>query len=114
MLKGIKNIVSKELKELLRDPRILVGMIIVPLIMFPLLGLVIQTSMESAERRLQTITVGVADFDKGEWSRNLTRYLSSSPNMIVVDITATNLNEAVAQLQADPNATDLIVIPEGF
>ena len=114
MLKGIKNIVSKELKELLRDPRILVGMIIVPLIMFPLLGLVIQTSMESAERRLQTITVGVADFDKGEWSRNLTRYLSSSPNIIVVDITATNLNKAVAQLQADPNATDLIVIPEGF
>ncbi len=114
MLKGIRNIVSKELKELLRDPRILVGMIIVPLVMFPLLGLVIQTSMESAERRLETITVCVADFDKGEWSRNLTRYLSSSPNIILVDITATNLTEAVAHLKANSNATDLIVIPEGF
>jgi len=114
LLKGLGNVVSKELKELLRDPKILIGMIILPLIMFPLLGTVIGISIESTEQRLQTITVGVADFDQDEWSKNLTRYLSSIPNVIIINIAATNLNEAVAQLQTNPNATDLIVIPEGF
>ena len=114
MLKGIRNVVLKELKELLRDPKILIGMIILPLVMFPLLGMVIGTSIESTEQSLQTITVGIADLDQGEWSKNLTRYLSSIPNVVIMKITATNLNEAVAQLQTNPKATDLIVIPEGF
>jgi len=114
LLKGIRNVVSKELKELLRDPKILIGMIILPLVMFPLLGMVIGTSIESTEQSLQTITVGIADFDRGEWSKNLTRYLSSIRNVVIINITATNLNEAVAQLQTNPKATDLIVIPEGF
>jgi len=114
LLKGIGNVVSKELKELLRDPKILIGMIILPLLMFPLLGMVIGISIESAEQRLQTITVGIVDFDHGEWSKNLTRYLSSIPNIVIVNITTADLNEAVAQLQTNPNATDLIVIPVGF
>ena len=38
MLRDLKAIVSKEVKELVRDPRILLGMIIVPVIMFPIMG----------------------------------------------------------------------------
>ena len=60
MLKGIRNVVLKELKELLRDPKILIGMIIMPLVMFPLLGMVIGTSIESTGQSLQTITLGIA------------------------------------------------------
>jgi len=114
LLKGIRNVVLKELKELLRDPKILIGMIIMPLVMFPLLGMVIGTSIESTGQSLQTITLGIADFDQGEWSKNLTRYLSSFPNIVIMEITSTNLNEAVAQLQTNPKATELVVIPEGF
>ena len=40
MLKGFTTILVKELKELMRDPKILIGMIVLPLIMFPVLGLV--------------------------------------------------------------------------
>jgi len=114
LLKGLGNVVSKELKELLRDPKILVGMIIMPLVMFPLLGMVIGASIQSAEQSLQTITVGVVDFDQGEWSKNLTKYLSTIPNAVIMNITAANLNDAIVKLQTNPNATDLIVIPEGF
>ena len=46
MLKGFVNILVKELKELVRDPKVLLGMIIVPLIMFPLLGSIMSYSMQ--------------------------------------------------------------------
>ena len=52
MFKGLRIIVVKEVKELARDPKILLSMIIVPLIMFPLMGFAIQTSMD-------TVTIGV-------------------------------------------------------
>ena len=41
MLKGFQTILIKELKELIRDPKILLGMIILPLVMFPVLGAVL-------------------------------------------------------------------------
>ena len=39
-LKASATILVKELKELMRDPKILIGMIVLPLIMFPVLGVV--------------------------------------------------------------------------
>jgi len=48
LLSGLRNIVAKEVKELIRDPRILLGIILVPLLMFPLMGFMIRTSQEAA------------------------------------------------------------------
>ena len=56
MLKDLGNVVVKELKELLRDPKILIGMIVVPLVMFPIMGFVIRGSIESTQQRLKTLT----------------------------------------------------------
>jgi len=39
LLKNLFTIVVKEVKELVRDPKIILPMIIIPLIMFPLMGL---------------------------------------------------------------------------
>ena len=55
MFKDLFNIIVKEVKELVRDPKILLGMIIVPLIMFPLMGFAIQTSMETVEESMREI-----------------------------------------------------------
>ncbi|MCW3980631.1 MAG: hypothetical protein NWF11_04065, partial [Candidatus Bathyarchaeota archaeon] len=71
MLKGLGNVIVKELKELLRDPKILIGMIVVPLVMFPILGFVIRGAMESTEQRIQNLQVGFADFDQDELGQNL-------------------------------------------
>jgi ABC-type Na+ efflux pump permease subunit len=49
LLRGFGSFLLKELKELVRDPKILLGMIIVPLIMFPVLGAVMSLSVESAK-----------------------------------------------------------------
>jgi len=38
LTKHFKAVVLKEIKELVRDPRILLGVILVPLVIFPLMG----------------------------------------------------------------------------
>ena len=113
MLKGLGNVVVKELKELLRDPKILIGMIVVPLVMFPIMGFVIRGAMESTEERLQRLQVGVADFDQDIFAENLTYFLKNVLNLTLVSINASTVDEAVAILQTETNATDLIVIPSG-
>ncbi|MGB9135130.1 MAG: ABC transporter permease [Candidatus Bathyarchaeia archaeon] len=113
MLKGLGNVVIKELKELLRDPKILIGIIIVPLLMFPIMGFVIRGSMESTQQRLQNLQVGLADFDHGEIAENLTRFYEDILNVTIVDINASTLDEAVEVLQTETNATELIVILQG-
>jgi ABC-2 type transport system permease protein len=114
LLKGLGNVVVKELKELLRDPKILIGMIVVPLVMFPILGFVIRGSMESTQQRLQKLQVGVADFDRGMIAKNLTDFLDNLPTVTLVKIDASDIEEAVEILQTQTNATELIVIPSGF
>ncbi len=114
MLKGLGNVVIKELKELLRDPKILIGMIVVPLVMFPILGFVIRGSMESTEERLQKLQVGVLDLDKDVIAQDLKDFLEFFFNVTIIDIDASNISEAIRILQRETNATDLIIIPSGF
>ena len=55
MLKGFTTILLKELKELMRDPKILIGMIVLPLIMFPVLGLVLGYAVDTAQQKLNAL-----------------------------------------------------------
>jgi len=112
LFKGLFNIVVKEVKELVRDPKILLGMIIVPLIMFPLMGFAIQTSMEAAEESMGSISMAVMDFDKGPVAENLTNFLTSL-NVRIVEVDVLNLSEAVNYVE-QTNLTGLIVVPPSF
>lgn len=113
MLSGLGNIVVKEIKELIRDPKILVGMIIIPLIMFPLMGLAIRTSQELAMESVKQIPVAVADFDNATYSRFLVGNLTVFPNLIVMEVDTVNVSDAIRAMES-VNATHLIVIPSGF
>ncbi len=112
MFKGLFNIIVKEVKELVRDPKILLGMIIVPLIMFPLMGFAIQTSMEAAEESMGNISMAVMDLDKGSVTENLTNFLLTL-NVRIVEVDDLNLTEAVDYVEQS-NLTGLIVIPPSF
>ena len=114
MLKGLGNVVMKELKELLRDPKILIGMIVVPLLLLPLMGFVIRGSMESTQQRLQSLQVGLADFDEGVVSSDLASFLEDRFNVTIIPINASlgNVTQAV-QMLLETKATDLIVVPDG-
>lgn len=111
MLRGFGSFLLKELKELIRDPKILLGMIIVPLIMFPVLGAVMSFSVESAKESAGKTAILVLNHDTGENSTQFIAYLNSSLRVYVTN--ASTANDAVPQL-ATYNATELVEIPAGF
>jgi ABC-2 type transport system permease protein len=102
----------KEVKELVRDPTLLLGMIIVPLIIFPLMGFAVQTSMKAAEEGMESISIAVMDLDKGTVAENLTNFLITL-NVTIVKINDLNFTEAVNYVQQS-NLTGLVVIPLNF
>lgn len=112
MLRGFGNFLLKELKELIRDPKILLGMIIVPLIMFPVLGAVMNFSVESAKETAGKTTVLVLNHDKGDNSTQFITYLSHWGLRVFVTNVST-VNDAVKQM-ATYNASDMIEIPADF
>ncbi len=113
MLKGFTTILVKELKELMRDPKILVGMIVLPLIMFPVLGLVFGYAVQSAQEEAQHATLLVVDNDGGNWSQVFVRYVNSSMNVVVVNGSSPQ-NIVDQGLLAQYNSTTFLVIPSGF
>ena len=112
LLKGLLNIIIKEVKELVRDPKILLPMIIIPLVMFPIMGFAIQTSMEAAEGSMQEISVAVMNLDGGSVAENLMINLTQW-NAKIVQINDADLTKAFNYIQGS-NLTGLIVIPSGF
>lgn len=103
--------IVKEVKELVRDKKILIGMIVVPLIMFPLMGFAVRTSMKSAEESVEEISVLVWNQDNGTEAKYLIGNLSKVIPVFEVD--AGSLAEAISYM-SEVNVTELIVIPEGF
>ncbi len=113
MFRGLGKIVIKEVKEMSRDPRILLGMILAPLIIFPLMGLMFSASSEAVQQSIKTMSVGIADFDHGSMAKNLTDFLQLYGNVSLQTIPATNTKEIAVQAQAS-NVSAVIVIPDGF
>jgi ABC-2 type transport system permease protein len=112
LLKGLFNIIIKEVKELVRDPKILLGMIIVPLIMFPLMGFAIQTSVETAKESIGQTSIALMNQDQGPVAESLENYLALF-NFKVTRLDDIPLDQAITQVQ-DSNLTNLVIIPSGF
>lgn len=111
MLKGFGNLLLKELKELIRDPKILLGMIVVPLIMFPVLGGIMSFSMESAKESAGKTVLLVVNRDAGENSSQFIAYLNRS--MRVYSVNVSTIDQAILLL-ASYNATEIAEIPSDF
>ena len=110
MLKGFRNILVKELKELIRDPKILIGIIIVPLIMFPALGAVLGYAQQSAIEKAQETNILVLNNDGGNWSQTLIAYLDANARVAVVNNVTPQ--QAVEQgLLVHYNSTQFVEIP---
>ncbi len=113
MLKGFTTILIKELKELMRDPKILIGMIVLPLIMFPVLGLVMGFAVQTAQTEAQRATLLVVDNDCGNWSQVFVGYLNSTMNVEVLNNTSPQ-SVIDRGLLAQYNSSTFVVIPSGF
>ncbi len=65
------NIIKKEVKEMVRDPRLLLGMIIVPVLIFPLMGSAMSATVESVEQSASNIHIALINQDIGNESARL-------------------------------------------
>lgn len=113
MLKGFGNIVVKELKELARDPKILVGMIVLPLVMFPVLGLVLGYAQQSAIEEARKSTLIILDNDGGNWSQTFIDYVQLIANPTVISNADPQQFVSEGNLQ-QYNSTAFLEIPAGF
>lgn len=104
------TILIKEMKDLLRDPKILLGMVLVPLVMFPAMGLMFRTGIESAEQKTE---MAVIDLDRGEFSGEFIAMLENDPGVIMMKISSEDIQEAITEAES-AGIKILLVIPEGF
>jgi ABC-2 type transport system permease protein len=77
MVRALMRIIRKEVTEMIRDPRLLLGMIIVPMLMFPMMGLAMSASVSSIEDSATSIDLGVVNLDDGARSGELLSLLVS-------------------------------------
>ncbi|MEM2069317.1 MAG: ABC transporter permease [Nitrososphaerota archaeon] len=70
---SLRALIHKELKELLMEKTILVGVILMPLLLFPTIGGILSFTMIETTRTgdIETITLAVNDLDKGTYSKLL-------------------------------------------
>lgn len=108
---SLTALVIKEIKELVRDPKILIGVILMPLIIFPIMGSAISVSQESVRRAIISASFAVYNEDQSPAAYSLIDYLSA--NNTVITISAISLEDALTDLQ-DTNATALLYIRDGY
>jgi len=112
----LRNIVTKELREIVRDPRLLIGMIIVPVLMMPLMGVGIRSAMEATQKELSKMETGLLNQDLAVGSHNYSDRLYTlmiQNNLIVRNSTAQDTNAAVSWALQNDLGT-LVVLPPMF
>lgn len=110
------NIVQKELLEMFRDPRLLLGMVLVPVLIFPVMGVAISSTQQATEEAMKTSGVALYSQDasdgNGTYAAALYSYLEYS-NLTVRNITAADTQRAVQQA-TDDGAIVLVALPANF
>lgn len=98
---------NKEIKETVRNPRFLVFTILLPLILYPIMGFIIVGAMSSASEKVQSGLIAVIDEDKTDASSTLVHFLKSSGMNVV--FSNKNILENIPR-----NILAIIEIPSGF
>lgn len=112
MIKGLKAITSKEIKELVRDPRIILGVTVAPLVMFLIMGYAMQGIFTQVEKSIEQIEIGVINLDRGELGESLIENLTKL-GVKVTELESAKESDVVQQMKKY-NLTTILVIPENF
>ncbi len=112
----LKRLIVKEVKDLIRDRKILFGMIILPLIIYGVMGIVVsETTKYSIQQVKEAVSTGmklaVVDYDKSTYSKLLIEYLKRMNTTIDI-VNRGNIN--VTRLLASKDYIGVLVIPQGF
>jgi ABC-2 type transport system permease protein len=108
--KGFRLLIVKEVKDLLRDPKILIGMILFPALMLPLMGAAINISTGSTiQAASSNMTTYIIDDDMGSVLSQLQPYANSQR----INLISTNGNPTEVIKSLEGGGT-LIYVPAGF
>ena len=100
----------KEIMNLVRDKKLLFGLIIVPLILYPAMGRMIQVGFQQAQEETH---VAIVNFDEGPYGELLIKALNVSPNVTVMLISAESLQDALEKA-ANEKQNVLVIVPGNF
>jgi len=109
---ALGNLMKKEIKEMLRDPKILLSMILMPLIVFPVMGAAINMSTSTVEEAVKNAALAVMNLDHEAMADQLISSFRAL-NVNLLEIQPSSIDEAIRNLKKT-NITTLIVIPSGF
>lgn len=110
-MRSIRPLIVKEVKELVRDPKILIGVILMPLLIFPVMGSAISVSQKSVMRAIISASFAVYNEDEGPAVGALLDYLFT--NNTVIPMEAESLQDALIEFQGT-NASALLYIRDGY
>ncbi len=110
----LEELIKKEVKDLVRDPRIWIPFIISALIL-PLMGLVISSGVkESVSDITSPINILVSDLDRTELTAHLINDLKTKAIASRVEVASTSDVEELTALASNLNCDVVILIDEGF
>jgi len=108
------NLLIKELKSIIRDPKMLIAMFVVPLIMIGIMYGVMAAAMQEQAKQVEKESkiVAIIDLDHGPWSQRFIDYLESIGISVklVKSISETNIADLMERL----GVKILYVIPSNF
>ncbi|NPA47465.1 MAG: ABC transporter permease [Thermococci archaeon] len=109
-MRSFRVLATKELMNLLRDRKLVFGLVVIPLVLFPLLGQFTSMGLSSA----QGVTkVAVVNMDSGSYGGLLVKTLNASPNVSLTLISAGSVEKAIEKAR-DMGQNVLVVIPPDF
>ncbi|MEM1750268.1 MAG: hypothetical protein QW088_05020, partial [Desulfurococcaceae archaeon] len=116
-MKAFTVFLLKELKSIARDPKIIIGMIIAPIILVAVLygfmGSAMRQQIEEAVRASGSIVL--IDLDRGNWTQSLAKHLEAiGLNVTYSQRDAAPSIDEMAELMEESRAKILYVIPRGF
>lgn len=107
---SFRAVLRKEMKELLMEKSVILGIIIMPLLIFPMIGLTMSLSSPAAQDGWRDVEILFMDMDKGWASHEFKAALNQMGLNPIPIAEGINLSEAINEL----NAKLLIIIPDGF
>lgn len=113
MPSALPSFIKKEIKDLLRDPKILFSVIILPALIYAVMGqgvsfAITKTAEESAE-----ISMLIIDEDGGDWSRFFLDYLGSIEHLKLEVLRMDEANSLPQDFE-EGELDCIIIIPNGF
>ena len=112
-MRGLAVLVEKEVKELLRDPKILLGTILMPLILMVAMGGMVRISTTAMMEASANVSVAVLDMDNQPLSQTLVEFLQQTQNLNTTVLTGYTVDGALEKAE-ELGVRALVVVPDGF